>query len=45
MKHVSWPTRRQTVIFTAVVVVISIVVAFFLGFFDFLFQLFISKII
>ena len=37
LKHVSWPTRKQTVIFTALVVVVSIFVAAFLGAFDFLF--------
>ncbi len=37
MKHVSWPTQKQTIIFTALVIVISILTAFYLGFFDFLF--------
>ena len=37
LKHVSWPTRRQTVIFTIIVILISLGVAFFLGFFDFIF--------
>lgn len=37
LKHVSWPTRRQAVSFTIVVVVISVVTALYLGFFDFIF--------
>lgn len=37
LKHVSWPTRRQALIFTALVIIISLLTAFFLGFFDFLF--------
>ena len=37
LKHVSWPTRRQALIFTVLVIVISLLTAFFLGFFDFLF--------
>lgn len=37
LKHVSWPTKRQTMVFTIIVIVISFVVAFFLGFFDFIF--------
>ncbi len=37
MKHVSWPTQKQTVIFTALVIVVSILTALYLGFFDFLF--------
>ena len=39
LKHVSWPTRRQAIVFTVVVILISFGVAFFLGFFDYLFQL------
>ncbi|MEX1027828.1 MAG: preprotein translocase subunit SecE [Candidatus Paceibacterota bacterium] len=35
--HVSWPTRRQAMIYTAIVIVVSIAIAIFLGFFDFLF--------
>jgi len=37
LKHVSWPTRKQAVIFTAIVIALSIFVALFLGLFDFLF--------
>ncbi len=37
LKHVSWPTRQQAVRFTIAVIVISIVTAYFLGVFDFLF--------
>jgi len=37
MKHVSWPTKKQTTAFTLLVVVLSLVVAAFLGFFDFVF--------
>jgi preprotein translocase SecE subunit len=36
-KHVNWPTRRQTIVFTVLVVVISGVIAYLLGFFDYLF--------
>jgi len=34
MAHVSWPTRRQAVIYTIVVVVISLVTGLLLGLFD-----------
>jgi preprotein translocase subunit SecE len=37
MKHVSWPTRTQTVVYTALVILVSIALAFYLGLFDFLF--------
>ena len=38
LRHVSWPTQRQTIIYTALVVGISIVVALLTGAFDFLFS-------
>jgi preprotein translocase subunit SecE len=38
LTHVSWPTQKQIVIYTAVVIVISSLVAAFLGFFDFVFS-------
>ena len=34
LKHVSWPTRRQTLAYTALVIGLSILVALLLGFFD-----------
>ena len=34
MAHVSWPTRRQAVIYTIVVIVISLVTGLLLGLFD-----------
>lgn len=37
LKHVSWPTRKQAVIFTVVVIVISIVTAAYLGALDWAF--------
>ncbi len=37
LKHVSWPTRRQAVVFTILVIAVSIGTALFLGFFDFAF--------
>lgn len=45
LKHVSWPSQRQTVVFTLVVILISVVVAYFLGFFDFLFRAGLEKLI
>ncbi len=35
LRHVSWPTRSQAMVFTALVIVISVVTAFLLGLFDF----------
>lgn len=45
LKHVSWPTRNQTIAFTIVVVLISIFISFFLGFFDYLLKLVIEKFV
>ncbi len=43
--HVSWPTRRQAIVFTVVVIVISIITAVFLGFFDYIFSLILQKFV
>jgi preprotein translocase subunit SecE len=45
LKHTSWPTKRQTVVFTVVVVLISIAVSVLLGFFDFVFSKLLNLII
>lgn len=45
MKHVTWPTRKQTFVYTALVIVISIIVSIFLGAFDALFTKIISSFI
>lgn len=36
LNHVSWPTRKQAIAFTAIVISISIAVAVYLGAADFL---------
>lgn len=38
MKHVSWPTRKQAITFTIIVIGISALVAILLGIFDFIFS-------
>jgi preprotein translocase subunit SecE len=45
MRHVSWPTRQQAVVYTIVVIVVSLVVAFYLGILDYIFDTIIQKII
>jgi preprotein translocase subunit SecE len=42
MKHVSWPTRKQAISFTVVVVAISLLTAAYIGVFDYIFQEIIS---
>lgn len=36
-KHVTWPTRKQTILFTVAVLAISVIIAYYLGLLDFLF--------
>ena len=37
LRHVAWPTRLQTIVYTILVVAISIGVSLYLGLFDYLF--------
>ncbi|MFT5281102.1 MAG: preprotein translocase subunit SecE [Flavobacteriaceae bacterium] len=45
LKHVNWPNQRQTFTYTALVIVISLVVAYYLGLLDMLFIGLLSKFI
>ncbi len=38
LKHVSWPTNKQSVVYTVLVIAVSIIVALFVGLFDFVFS-------
>lgn len=44
MKHMNWPTKKQTVAYTVMVVVISIFVAVYVGVFDHVFSLGIKQL-
>ncbi len=37
LRHVAWPTRTQTIVFTILVAFISVFVALYLGLFDYVF--------
>ncbi|HEY4521240.1 MAG TPA: preprotein translocase subunit SecE [Candidatus Paceibacterota bacterium] len=37
LRHVAWPTRTQTVVYSTLVAAVSIIVALYLGLFDLLF--------
>lgn len=37
MKHVSWPTQKQAIVYSALVIGISAIVALFLSGFDYVF--------
>lgn len=38
VKRVSWPTRKQAIVYTALVVGISVVIGLYAGIFDFVFS-------
>ena len=44
-KHVTWPTKKQAIMYSIAVVVISLIIAYLLGAFDKLFQLGLSKLL
>jgi preprotein translocase SecE subunit len=37
LNHVNWPSRQEAIVFTTIVIVISLGTAGYLGFFDWLF--------
>ena len=45
LKHVIWPNRKQTIYYTLIVIVLSVIVAYYLGIFDFIFSQGLQKII
>jgi preprotein translocase subunit SecE len=45
LRHVNWPTRSEAIRLTSVVIGISVGLALFLGFFDYLFTYVIRNII
>jgi preprotein translocase subunit SecE len=45
MKHVSWPTQTQALVYTALVIAVSGLTALFLGAFDYIFTHLLDSII
>ncbi|OGI75712.1 preprotein translocase subunit SecE [Candidatus Nomurabacteria bacterium RIFCSPHIGHO2_02_FULL_42_19] len=45
LKHVIWPSRSQTLYYTLIVVALSVLIAYFLGIFDFIFSTGLEKIL
>ncbi len=45
LKHVAWPTQRQVISYTLIVILISLITAALLGVFDFVFGLALDKIL
>jgi preprotein translocase subunit SecE len=44
MKHVNWPTRKQTMTYTILVIVVSLFVAAYVGVFDHIFTIGIEQL-
>ncbi|MFA6300877.1 MAG: preprotein translocase subunit SecE [Candidatus Paceibacterota bacterium] len=45
LKHVIWPSKNQTFYYTLIVVILSVLIAYYLGIFDFIFSQGLQKII
>ena len=45
LNHVAWPTRIQTIVFTILVIAVSILTSLYLGFFDYLFTNALGKVV
>lgn len=45
LKHMTWPSRSQTISYTLVVIILSVLVAYMLGLFDFLFSRGLEKLL
>ncbi len=45
LKHVIWPSKNQVLYYTLVVIILSVLLAYFLGVFDFIFSKGLSKIL
>lgn len=45
LRHVAWPTRTQTIVYTILVMLISVGVSLYLGLFDFIFTTAMTRLI
>lgn len=45
LHHVAWPTRVQTIVYTILVIAISIIISLYLGFFDYTFTNALGKVV
>ncbi len=45
LKHVVWPTKSQAIFYTIFVIVLSVVIAYYLGVFDFIFSRGLEKVL
>ncbi len=45
LRHVSWPTRLQTIVYTVLVFAISLFIALYLGLFDYIFTSTLARLV
>lgn len=45
LKHVIWPNRRLTLYYTLIVIALSVVIAYYLGIFDYIFSQLLGRVI
>jgi len=45
MKHVSWPTKKQAITFTVIIILVSLGISIYLGLFDYIFTTILQKVI
>ena len=45
LRHVAWPTRMQTIVYTVMVILISIFIAAYLGLFDYVFTSTLARVV
>ncbi len=45
VKHIKWPTKRETAVYTFAVIVIAVIVAYYLGLWDLVFTSGLKQII
>ncbi|MEK7219426.1 MAG: preprotein translocase subunit SecE [Patescibacteria group bacterium] len=45
LKHVIWPSGRQTFLYTLMVILLSVIIAYYLGVFDFIFSTGLQRIL
>lgn len=43
LRHVAWPTRVQTIVYTVIVILLSLFIAVYLGLFDYIFTTGLSR--
>lgn len=45
LRHVAWPTQMQTIVYTVLVIAISIFISMYLGLFDFIFTSTLARVV